>query len=1255
MKNNPYIKKYQFGGEGDPEDPIKGILNFGLTPQNTPVPGLGGQPYQQTPTYAYNWNTTNASTPTTVHLPSGTYNTQQQIEKKKKTEERKEAFWNTVAAGDKAIGQYLFQPAAELFNTPFATVAEGVNAIQGKEYDFGKVLPNPTRMALNAEGMGDMVPQQQFLSDYLGVDRKENPYLALGLDIFTPGPAMVTKPLQALTGIGKASTGAIKYASKMNTLERAIDNPLAFAKKDLNPFYVNEVNPNVGLNFADQSIDASKVLQQAEQNVLNAARQPQVAASTTQAVAKEYTPWAQQEMPGLHIKSTMTGSPFEKQLSKTGELNVSNVQAHINRADVSQQDKFILQKVLNEKFAGKQKVDYNEFRKAVSEELVPLQRNILDNDEFANYGTGNLKYPGIKPESYKSAIENIIEEERYFSSVKDLKKENLRKITDNGVEKYVVINRFGRTEYIPVDKIDNWFNYVAKDADNFYKDTYPKKAEYEKLLSEMPETKTLTYENIDKFGKGDARHYSNSTLAHTRTLVSKEEPDVMHYLEQQSDYWQSGPGKNPVKIDYEKWSPRIDKMEKSLADDYAHLEYMKKNRKSISGDNMDDYQIAQFEERLIAKEKDIKFNRGDMANPEQKEFLGKAHQERLLQENIKYAVEQGKQKARYPTRETAAKIQSYSPVKKALSADEIKELESRKKGLEYAISEHYATYGNDPNYQFPYLKKMEEELAEINKYKYQPGKDIYSDRHETILRKYQETPKMIEKTLGVKVNIVTDAKGNTWYEFDIPDAYKKGKAEIKALSINPILGGGAVGAAGATGASQLNQQAPQNRYGGQNPYMKYANGGPIDPVDPEDEKRLMQERLMSYIRGNNESGKSILNVRAPNEYGFSLGDKFNIQSGLSLDPMTGMPSGYGKLGINTNGFNLGVEKRKGLGTNASTYNLGYNSPKFNIDASYSNENNMPSFRGNVGYNNNGINIGVGGNYSPNNKSISANLGYNKNGFNAGLNYDYSGQHSMSGNVGYGNNEYNVGLSGNIMPSESNIGLNATYNLGVRKPQKREEISMAYNKPIEINLIKEDDDIDTNAEQAAGPPEMNYGGYVNPEDPTLPSSPTNLFSNYDMSYKNPFVDDMNAAMNGMMKARMAIDSEIGMNPAAKRMTSLYPKEYKFTGDEMFYDEKVNVPAGATGTHYTTGDANVMFPIIQENKEGNLFFNRYASPMDKEAMRFETPEEASYFGENYKNIAPMMYNQQEYGKGGDAGHSTVEIERSERVYTPDGKPQ
>lgn len=162
-----------------------------------------------------------------------------------------------------------------------------------------------------------------------------------------------------------------------------------------------------------------------------------------------------------------------------------------------------------------------------------------------------------------------------------------------------------------------------------------------------------------------------------------------------------------------------------------------------------------------------------------------------------------------------------------------------------------------------------------------------------------------------------------------------------------------------------------------------------------------------------------------------------------------------------------------------------------------------------------------------------------------------------------------------------------------------------------------------------------GGIIEP-DPTLPTAPVNMFSNYDLS--NP---DYDTAMTGMMKARMALDAELGRNSSAKRMTSVSPKEYTFTGNEMFYDEKQDIPAGATGTHYMTGEGNVAFPIIQEGQDGNLFFNRYASPYDKEAMKFETPNEAEYFGMNYKNIAPMMYNTQEYGTGG-----TIHIKPSKR---------
>jgi len=123
-----------------------------------------------------------------------------------------------------------------------------------------------------------------------------------------------------------------------------------------------------------------------------------------------------------------------------------------------------------------------------------------------------------------------------------------------------------------------------------------------------------------------------------------------------------------------------------------------------------------------------------------------------------------------------------------------------------------------------------------------------------------------------------------------------------------------------------------------NKLPKYQTGGPVDPI--------LSNRLMQYLFGRNTNKPSILDARSPNEYGVSFGDRFNIQSGLSFDPMTGMPSGYGKVGINNKGFNLGLEKRKGQ----STFNVGYDSPNFNIDATYSNTNKMPSISGNVGFN-----------------------------------------------------------------------------------------------------------------------------------------------------------------------------------------------------------------------------------------------------------------------------------------------------------------
>ena len=103
----------------------------------------------------------------------------------------------------------------------------------------------------------------------------------------------------------------------------------------------------------------------------------------------------------------------------------------------------------------------------------------------------------------------------------------------------------------------------------------------------------------------------------------------------------------------------------------------------------------------------------------------------------------------------------------------------------------------------------------------------------------------------------------------------------------------------------------------------------------------------------------------------------------------------------------------------------------------------------------------------------------------------------------------------------------------------------------------------------------------------------------------------------MKAKMAIEAHFG-NKSAQRMVSANPKTTSFKDDEGYIGK---------GTHYMAYMGNYAVPILQENKNGNLAYNKNASPLDKEAIRFDTEEDAAYFAENYKKVAPMM-RQQEY---------------------------
>ena len=100
----------------------------------------------------------------------------------------------------------------------------------------------------------------------------------------------------------------------------------------------------------------------------------------------------------------------------------------------------------------------------------------------------------------------------------------------------------------------------------------------------------------------------------------------------------------------------------------------------------------------------------------------------------------------------------------------------------------------------------------------------------------------------------------------------------------------------------------------------------------------------------------------------------------------------------------------------------------------------------------------------------------------------------------------------------------------------------------------------------------------------------------------------SAMNGMMKSKMAIANEFG-SKSAKRMISPNPK----TGQ---------TPDGV-GTHFMQSMGNYAVPLLQDLGGNELTFVGYnPKPNTAEEIYFDRPEDAIYFSENYKNVAPMM---------------------------------
>lgn len=435
---------------------------------------------------------------------------------------------------------------------------------------------------------------------------------------------------------------------------------------------------------------------------------------------------------GYMLKSLMRGNPLEKQISKNGTVNVNNIKALVGKG--SKVEQAVVDKVLaSEGFAGKKSIDYNGFRKAVQDELITYNRT--PDTRWADYGINRL---GIRESEDLSHLRNI--------------------------ERFAQSDRF---EVVSTDTIGQarlWRDKTTGDILNWDGVTQRYLSEHD-VINTGPGLNTFTFSS-SRIPNGSSKHYDPNTLGHSRTYISASEPNVLHVMESQSDWAQEKP-----------WRRR------------ATLE-------SYSGQNGTDW-INEY-------------------SPEQADYLVNNYTSRQIQENLRYAAEKGQTKMRYPTRETAAKIEGYSKsrsqtlqdnpelqkkydeMRDALRAEEnrIVKKYAPKDYLDESLRE--ADFGDmglseeeterlldqiQRSEQFERSNegaKMREEIIEARE-KMDPDKwlrenveEKYIPQHETILKKYDAFPKQYQKLYkGADVRTVTDPKGNTWYEVDVPENYLK--------------------------------------------------------------------------------------------------------------------------------------------------------------------------------------------------------------------------------------------------------------------------------------------------------------------------------------------------------------------------------------------------------------------------------------------------------------------------------------------------
>lgn len=539
--------------------------------------------------------------------------------------------------------------------------------------------------------------------------------------------------------------------------------------------------------------------------------------------------WRMEELPGLHLSSTMEGGAISKIVEpKTGLINTEQALTIIGKESGGADKVALIRQGLGDKLP--KKMDFNEFRKVVQEQLIPLERQFAS--DRSNYGIRSLGYPMPKRSSFESAVFHAEKDIADLQS-KIQEASKLERVFIDGTPAYRFKGRYGEELFRSKDEALFAQKKAISDMTESLEISNSNLKTTQATMKNLPlENQTLILGNKSKLGKGSNAHGNpDETLGHIHFLRDKESPDVLTVTQIQSDAFQ-GTHRIPMKQEAESLRRLKELKEGSLYNYNNTLDYYKElfeNAKlKTRPDGSKHYGLFDKNGEVIDFISEAEFKKGhkyytdkvfnfedmlqysdEISSKTQKQLLDKNHQERYLQELVDYAGKRGDvNKVRVPTDRTAAKIQGYSKdythahppdrdTHEVLSMME--DWRNAGKSTEDVISIFEK--------EITYRKLTPEEVKEVTSLYKLNAKGAYSTEQQTILKKYSEQPKTIKKLFGKEPTIVTDSKGNTWYEFDIPDKFKKGKGEIKAFSIAPY----ALPTLGAAGVAAAASQDKKNK------------------------------------------------------------------------------------------------------------------------------------------------------------------------------------------------------------------------------------------------------------------------------------------------------------------------------------------------------------------------------------------------------------------------------------------------------------